>query len=494
MRPFVGDAFDDGDAPRASSPAPTRGFGHAARAPLVQIGAERLAARAVPRADARLQGRGDAADRRSSSQASLARSGGRLTIVGATSGDTGSAAIEAFRGSAGVEVFILFPEGRVSEVQRRQMTTPAEAERARAARSRATSTTPRRGSRTCSTTTPSATRSGSPGSTRSTGRGCWRRPSTTSPPRWRSARRTGAVSFAVPTGNFGDVFAGYVAKRMGLPIDRLVVATNQNDILHRTLATGAHRARGRRALDQPVDGHRGQLELRAAALRALRPRGRRGGGADGRARRAGGFALAQGALDRLRADFDSARASEDETRAAIAATCAATGRLVCPHTAVGVHAARARRGDPATPMVTLATAHPAKFPDAVEAACGVRPALPPRLGRPARPARADHPGAERPRARIAGRHRRGSRCDDRRGAPPAERPAPRDRADAGAALRRHRASTSPPAAGTSGPSRTASPTSSSTWRSRARRPAPRRRSPRRSRTSAATSTPTPARR
>jgi threonine synthase len=90
----------------------------------------------------------------------------------------------------------------------------------------------------------------------------------------------------------------------------------------------------------------------------------------------GGFALSQGALARLRAEFDSARASEAETSAAIAETYRATGEVVCPHTAAGLHAARLRRGDPGVPMVTLATAHPAKFPDAVEAACGARPALP----------------------------------------------------------------------------------------------------------------------
>jgi threonine synthase len=95
--------------------------------------------------------------------------------------------------------------------------------------------------------------------------------------------------------------------------------------------------------------------------------------------RTGGFALSQGALARLRADFDSASASEGETRAAIAATHRATGEIVCPHTAVGIHAATVRRGDPGVPMVVLATAHPAKFPDAVAAACGVRPALPARL-------------------------------------------------------------------------------------------------------------------
>jgi threonine synthase len=92
-----------------------------------------------------------------------------------------------------------------------------------------------------------------------------------------------------------------------------------------------------------------------------------------------GFALSQGALARLRGGFDSVRASEDETRAAIARTWRDTGAVICPHTAVGVHAARARRGDPAVPMVVLATAHPAKFPDAVEAACGVRPELPPHM-------------------------------------------------------------------------------------------------------------------
>jgi threonine synthase len=95
--------------------------------------------------------------------------------------------------------------------------------------------------------------------------------------------------------------------------------------------------------------------------------------------REGGFTLAQGALERLRADFDSVRASEEETKAAIAAVWRETGRLVCPHTAVGIHAARVRRGDAGVPMVVLATAHPAKFPDAVEAATGVRPALPARL-------------------------------------------------------------------------------------------------------------------
>jgi threonine synthase len=187
------------------------------------------------------------------------------------------------------------------------------------------------------------------------------------------------VSFAVPTGNFGDVFAGWVAKRMGLPIDRLVVATNQNDILHRTLATGVYRREPvlpsiSPSMDIQVSSNFERLlfevyDREGAAVAALM----------GELGRTGAFALSQGALSRLRADFDSARASEAETRAAIADTYRATGAVICPHTAVGIHAARARRGDPGVPMVVLATAHPAKFPDAVEAACGVRPALPPRL-------------------------------------------------------------------------------------------------------------------
>ena len=189
MRPFVGDAFTDDefrailDARLCGLPPP----GGRAAAPARP---ERLAARAVPRPDARLQGRGDAADRpavRGEPQAVGPAHHHRRRHLG----DTGSAAIEAFRGRAGVEVFILFPDGRVSEVQRRQMTTPTEAERPRARHRRRLRRRPGAASRTCSTTTPSATASASPGSTRSTGRGCWRRPSTTSPPPSRSARRTG---------------------------------------------------------------------------------------------------------------------------------------------------------------------------------------------------------------------------------------------------------------------------------------------------------------
>jgi threonine synthase len=183
------------------------------------------------------------------------------------------------------------------------------------------------------------------------------------------------VGFTVPTGNFGDIFAGWVARQMGLPIERLVIATNRNDILHRTLETGAHRRAGvapsiSPSMDIEVSSNFERLlfelyDREGSAVAALMDELGRGG-----------FELSQGALGRLRGEFLSARASEEETRAAIAATLAATGELVCPHTAVGIHAAQVRRGDPRVPMVVLATAHPAKFPDAVEAATGVRPGLP----------------------------------------------------------------------------------------------------------------------
>ena len=238
-----------------------------------------------------------------------------------------------------MEIFILFPEGRVSEVQRRQMTTPTEANVHALAIAGDFDDAQ---ARLKDLFNDHAFRDGV--GLAGVNSINWARVLAQTVYYFTAAVALGApyrpVSFTVPTGNFGDIFAGYVARRMGLPIERLVIATNQNDILHRTLETGAHRRAQVAPVDQPVDGHRGQLELRAAALRALRPRGPGGGGAHGRAWPAGGFALSQGALARLRADFDSARASEEETRAGDRRGVAETGELVCPHTAVGLHAAR----------------------------------------------------------------------------------------------------------------------------------------------------------
>jgi threonine synthase len=374
MRPFIGDAFSDSELHGIIDRA-YAGFRHAARVPLVQTGPndwllELFHGPTLAFKDVAMQLIGGFFE------ASLKRSGRHLTIVGATSGDTGSAAIEAFRGRSGVEIFILFPAGRVSEVQRRQMTTPTEANvHALAIEGDFDDAQ----ARLKDLFNDHAFRDGV--GLAGVNSINWARVLAQTVYYFTAAVALGApyrpVSFTVPTGNFGDIFAGYVARRMGLPIERLVIATNQNDILHRTLETGAHRRTQvapsiSPSMDIQVSSNFERLlfdlyDREGPAVAALMVELGQGGG----------VALSQGALARLRADFDSARASEDETRAAIAAAYRETGLVVCPHTATGLHAAAVRRGDPAVPMVVLATAHPAKFPDAVEADCGVRPALPP---------------------------------------------------------------------------------------------------------------------
>ena len=374
MRPFTGDAFTDAEF-RGCVERAYAGFGHAARCPLKQLDAnhfllELFHGPTVAFKDVAMQLIGQMFE------LSLSRAGKRVTIVGATSGDTGSAAIEAFRGLDAVDVFILFPHGRVSEVQRRQMTTPGEGNvhaialdgdfddcQARlkdmfndhAFRDRV--------------------------SLAGVNSINWARVLAQVVYYFTAAVALGAphrpVSFTVPTGNFGDIFAGYVAKRMGLPIDRLVIATNQNDILHRTLATGEHRKEGvtpsiSPSMDIQVSSNFERLlfdiyDREGTAVTQLMTA----------LKNEGGFALSQGARDRLSAEFDSGRASEDETSATITRTLQRSAELICPHTACGVKVAEEHPGS--APMITLATAHPAKFPDAVEAATGIRPALPPRM-------------------------------------------------------------------------------------------------------------------
>ncbi|HKH67598.1 MAG TPA: threonine synthase, partial [Reyranella sp.] len=197
------------------------------------------------------------------------------------------------------------------------------------------------------------------------------------------------VAFTVPTGNFGDVFAGYVAERMGLPVDRLVVATNVNDILARTLSTGTYDVREVVATSSPsmdiqVSSNFERLLFEATGRDAAQVRAYMGSLAQ-----SGRFSLSSQALSRIRALFNAERADEDETAAAIRTTLRETSRLVDPHTAVGLAVAEKETRDLALPMIVLGTAHPAKFPDAVEAACGVRPALPDWLSDlPERPERA----------------------------------------------------------------------------------------------------------
>jgi threonine synthase len=308
-------------------------------------------------------------------QTALAQSGERITIVGATSGDTGSAAIEAFAGLDNVDVFILFPHGRVSEVQRRQMTTPAAANvHALAVDGDFDDCQARLKDMFNDHAFRDAVGLAGVNSIN------WARVLAQVVYYVTSAVSLGAphrpVSFTVPTGNFGDIFAGHIARRMGLPIDRLVIATNRNDILHRTLQTGEHR-KGR---VEPSFSPSMDIQVSSNFERALFDVYDRDGAAIAALMAElgqGGFALSQGALQRLREGFASGRTSEDETLATIGRVHAQTGELLCPHSAVGVAVAEQHLG--AVPMVTLATAHPAKFPDAVERATGLRPALPKRM-------------------------------------------------------------------------------------------------------------------
>ncbi|MFQ5765093.1 MAG: threonine synthase, partial [Rhodospirillales bacterium] len=187
------------------------------------------------------------------------------------------------------------------------------------------------------------------------------------------------VSFAVPTGNFGNVFAGYAARAMGLQVDQLVVGSNRNDILTRFFETGdmviaeVHPTISP-SMDIQVSSNFERLLYDLAGRDGARVKDIMEG-----FRATGRFTADAGVLEAARAAFSGARFDDDETKAVIRAVYEATGTLVDPHTAVGIAAARARRRDPAVPMVALATAHPAKFPDAVEDATGVRPALPERL-------------------------------------------------------------------------------------------------------------------
>ena len=375
MKPFVGDAFSDAEFRQIIDTAYSA-FGHEARCPLVQLSSDRFLLElfhgpTLAFKDVAMQLIGQMFE------VALRRTKRRVTIVGATSGDTGSAAIEAFKGLKAVDVFIMYPHGRVSEVQRRQMTTPVasnvhamaidgdfddcqarlkdlfndHAFRDRVGLAGVNSINWARVMAQVVYFFTSAVALGAPGR---------------------------AVSFTVPTGNFGDIFAGYVAQQMGLPIERLVIATNQNDILHRTLETGAHAKEGVRpsispSMDIQVSSNFERLlfdiyDREAAAvdqlMAALQTEGR--------------FDLSQGALERLREDFASGRAAEAETTAEIQRMYRQTGEILCPHTAVGTKVAAEQPKD-ATPMIVLGTAHPAKFPDAVEAAIGQRPPLPPRM-------------------------------------------------------------------------------------------------------------------
>lgn len=308
----------------------------------------------------------------------LAERGQKATIVGATSGDTGGAAIEAFRGRENTDIFILFPKGKVSAVQQRQMTTVADANvhcmaiegdfddcqalvkemfnhldfRDRLQLSGVNSIN-------------------------------WGRIMAQVVYYFTTATALGApereISFTVPTGNFGDIFAGYVAKRMGLPIKDLVIATNQNDILARTLATARYEKAGTSpsispSMDIQVSSNFERLLFDASGRDASVIRNQMES-----LKQSGSFEVSDSMMKNISAEFIAGNCSEDQTSHQIKKSLDECSYLVDPHTAVGLHVAQKYMSDE-TPMVTLATAHPAKFPDAVKAASNVYPDLPARMG------------------------------------------------------------------------------------------------------------------
>lgn len=302
----------------------------------------------------------------------------RLTIIGATSGDTGGAAVEAFRGRGAVDLFVLHPKGRVSEVQRRQMTSASEdnifniaiegtfddcqalvkalfndlALRDRLALAGVNSIN-------------------------------WARIMAQTVYYFTAAlalgRQEWPLTFSVPTGNFGDIFAGYVAAQMGLPIKRLVIATNENDILQRTLETGRYEPKGVRATSSPSMDIQVSSNFERLLFEVSGRDGRRIRAMMEELGRDGALQIEEGELTQIREHFSAHRVDEAETAATIAHLRAEHGYLADPHTAVGVAAAMRERATSANGVVALSTAHPAKFPDAVMAACGEQPEVPTRL-------------------------------------------------------------------------------------------------------------------
>ncbi|MGN6548826.1 MAG: threonine synthase [Pararhizobium sp.] len=375
LSPFVGDEIAP-EALKAMIDEAYATFRHPAVAPLVQIGAnsfmlELFHGPTLAFKDVAMQLLARLIDH------VLAERGGRATIVGATSGDTGGAAVEAFAGRARTDIFVLFPKGRVSPVQQRQMTTSTDenvhalaiegnfddcqdlvkamfnhaAFRDRVALSGVNSIN-------------------------------WARIMAQVVYYFTAAVSLGAperaVSFTVPTGNFGDIFAGYAAKRMGLPVERLVIATNENDILERMLSSGRYE------MSDVVETTSPSMDIQISSNfeRLLFEASGRDAGAVRSAmqslKQARAFTLGADALASIRGEFSAGRADRQEVSGVIRSFASGAGLVLDPHTAVGVKVAR--RFEAATaPMVTLATAHAAKFPAAVNSACGIDPALPPWL-------------------------------------------------------------------------------------------------------------------
>ena len=373
VKPFMGGEISDADLGRMANEAYAT-FRHPAVVPLDQIGPHQFLLElfhgpTLAFKDVAMQLISRLMDH------VLAKRGQRTTIVVATSGDTGGAAVDAFANIESVDLVVLFPNGRISNVQRRMMTTTGAANihalavqgtfddcqaivkglfnhhkfREQVALSGVNSINWVRVVAQVVYYFTSAVALGAP------------------------ARR---IDFTVPTGNFGDVFAGYVAKRMGLPIRTLRIAANVNDILPRTLTTGIYEVREVHATASPSM----DIQVSSNFERLLFEAGSRDAAVVRRLmeqlKQSGRFSLPAAMLARIREEFEAGRADEEETSAAIRAAWREAGDLVDPHTAVALAVADRDNTDSSIPNVVLSTAHAAKFPDAVEAACGVRPHLP----------------------------------------------------------------------------------------------------------------------
>jgi threonine synthase len=307
----------------------------------------------------------------------LSAQGRTMTIVAATSGDTGGAAVEAFRGRSNARIVVLFPDGRISEVQRRFMTCAAD-DNVRCVAIEGTFDD-------CQAIVKAAFQDDQ-----------FRRAVDLSGVNSINFARIAAqvvyyftaavalgaphrkVSFAVPTGNFGDAFAGYVASRMGLPIEHILVATNSNDIMARAFEEGRY-ARGEVAFTQsPAMDIQVSSNFERLFFEAVGRNGLATANAFAGFTQSGAIDIPAGAHQQMRALFSGASVSEAETASTIAAIHDETGEIIDPHTAVAV--AAARRFASAAPVIALSTAHPAKFPEAVEAACGMIPVAPARAG------------------------------------------------------------------------------------------------------------------
>ncbi len=376
MQPFLGGKIAAGDFARLVREA-YAGFGHHAIAPLRQIDGrvwlmELFHGPTLAFKDVALQLLGRLYDH------VLSKRGQRVTIVGATSGDTGSAAIEACRDRAPIGIFILHPEGRTSEVQRRQMTTVLSPNvRNIAIRGSFDDCQDLVKAMFADAAFREEMHLAAVNSIN------WGRIMAQIVYYVAAALALGAprrrIAFAVPTGNFGNVYAGYAARAMGLPIEKLIVGSNSNDILARFIADGTMQiGEVHPTLSPSMD-----IQVSSNAERLLFDLFGRDGARLTQAmqqfRQSGRLALDGEQHRRLTALFAAHRLDDKETLATMAALYRETGELIDPHSAIGLAAARAVKLDPDVAVVGLATAHPAKFPDAVEKATGQRPALPPAL-------------------------------------------------------------------------------------------------------------------